>query len=66
MEMSESGKPVVPAATSTVGAVVGGLIAATVTAKTQDPTYQVLAQSVIPAFFAALFHWAHAKIGTPE
>lgn len=62
-----TGQVNVPASTPTIGAVLGGIVAGAVAAKNPnnaEVTYA--ATTVIPAFIAWLFHFAHSKLGTPE
>lgn len=56
----------VPAATPTIGALIGGVVSSAVSAKVGDPMASYAINAAIPAIFAWLFHFAHQKLGTPE
>lgn len=66
--MPQNGTPQVnvPAATPTVGAVLGGLLASWISTKTSDPMAVVAIQTLIPGLITYLAHLAHQKLGTPE
>lgn len=59
----------VGATTPTVGAVIGGALGTLLNAKLgtlADPVLGGSIASFCSGLFAALFHWAHSKLGTPE
>lgn len=57
----------VPAATPTVGAILGAVVSTAVAPKVgADPMTQGAVASVITGLFTWLFHFAHSKLGTPE
>lgn len=57
----------VPSSTPTLGAIVGGILSNAVAMKVgADPVTQAAASTVVTSLFAWLFHFAHAKLGTPE
>jgi tellurite resistance protein TehA-like permease len=56
----------VPATTPTVGAIIGSIIAGQVIPHVHDPIASQVVLSIITGLFAWVFHFAHAKLGTPE
>ncbi len=56
----------VPSSTTTIGAILGGILAATLAPHIQDPVGADAISGAITGLMTWLFHLAHSKIGTPE
>lgn len=56
----------VPASTTTVGAILGGILASTLAPHIQDPLGAGAVTAAITGLMTWLFHLAHTKLGTPE
>lgn len=54
-------QPAVPAATPTIGAVLGGLASLAIVSHVSDPTAASALTALVPAFFAWIAHKLHAN-----